>query len=217
MNYYQSAILSFSILIGTVIGWIRFKKTEPAFFPFLVCLTVASGNEICSFIMTLNGYSTTYNNNIYVLLEALLITWQFKNWGLFKNFKMAYLFLMFVICIAWIAENFGMYKMAAISFYFRIFYAFIIVLMSIHINNNLILTFRNNLLKSPVFLICTGFIIYFTYKILIEAFWFYGLNVSRDFRINVYLLLTWINLFVNLIYAAAMLWIPKKPQYITLF
>ena len=89
-------------------------------------------------------------------------------------------------------------------------------MMSIHINNMLIVTYRKKLLKNPVFLICSGFIIYFTYKILIEAFWLYGLKAGKGFRINVYLLLTWINLIVNLIYALAMLWIPKKPQHITL-
>ena len=216
MNYYLVVIFSSSIFIGTLIGWLRFKKTEPAFFPFIICLSVASLNEIISFVITVKGYSTAYNNNIYVLLEALLITWQFKKWGLFNQYKGAYHAVMIIIVITWVAENLFMYKIAAVSFYFRIGYSFIIVLMSIHINNNLILTFRNNLLKSPEFLICSGFIIYFTYKILIEAFWLYGLNAGRDFRINVYLLLTWINLFVNLIYAAALLWIPKKPQHITL-
>jgi len=216
MNYSLVVIFSFSILIGTCIGWVRFKKIEPGFFPFIICISLASFNEICSFTMTYYGYNTTYNNNIYVLAEALLITWQFKNWGLFNNFKNVYLLVMVMIPAAWIAENFILHNISVISFYFRIGYSLLIVLMSIHINNNLILTFRNNVFKSPVFLICSGFIIYFTYKILFEAFWLYGLNASRDFRINVYLLLTWINLFVNLMYAVALLWIPKKPQHITL-
>ena len=217
MNYQMIVIFSCSIFIGTLIGWLRFKKIEPSFLPFIICISVASINEICSFIITYNGCSTTYNNNIYVLAEALLITWQFKKWGLFNRYKTVYILVMIMIPAAWITENFILYKISVISFYFRIAYSFLIVLMSIHINTNLILTFRYTLLKSPVFLICSGFIVYFTYKILFEAFWLYGLNASKDFRINVYLLLTWINLFVNLIYAAAILWIPKKQQHITLY
>jgi len=212
----QVIIFSFSIFVGTIIGWLRFKKIEPAFLPFIICLTVASLNEVASLIMTTCQANTAFNNNIYVLLEALLITWQFKTWGLFNRHRHLYTFILSLLAISWIVENFMTHNIFSITFCFRTLYSFIIVLMSIHINNNLILTYRYSLLKSPVFLICTGFIIYFTYKILVEAFWFYGLNVSRDFRINVYSLLTWINLFVNLIYALALLWIPKKAQHITL-
>lgn len=216
MNYTQVVIFSLSICIGTVIGWLRFKKTWPVFFPFLICISVASLNEVISFLMTRNGFYTAVNNNIYVLLEALLITWQFSKWGLFSQYRSVRHLIAIVFIITWLLENFFIGDITAINFYFRILYSFIIVLMSIHIYSGLILTYRANLLKSPVFLICTGFIVYFTYKILVEAFWIYGLNAGRQFRINVYLLLTWINLFVNLLYAAALLWIPGKPRHITL-
>jgi len=216
MNYYQVVLFSASVLIATLIGWVRFNKTEPTILPFLLCLTLASANELASFLLTINGNHTTVNNNIYILCEALLIIWQFRNWGVFKNSGKLYHALLLVTTLSWLLNNFVLTDPSRLNFYFRIGYSFIIVLMSIHVNNVLILSYRRRLLKSHVFLICSGFIIYFTYKILVEAFWLYGLDKSKDFRINVYLLLTWINLIVNLIYALAMLWIPKKPQHITL-
>ena len=68
----------------------------------------------------------------------------------------------------------------------------------------------------PVFLISIGFIIYFTYEILVEAFSLYGLNNSLEFQKNVYMILTYLNLFVNLLYALAILWIPRKRVHMLL-
>lgn len=216
MNYYQVVLFSASVFIATVIGWVRFLKTDPASFPFLLCLTFASVNEMISYLVTRLHIDTNLNNNLYVLLEALLITWQFRKWGLFMNKTALFLAIQSSITLFWLADNLLLTGLYQLNLYFRIFYSFVIVIMSIHMNNILIFTYRRKLLQSHIFLICSGLIIYFTYKILIEAFWLYGLNSSREFRISVYLVLTWINLFVNIIYALAMLWIPKKPQHITL-
>lgn len=216
MNYWQVIIFSASIWIAAIIGWARFSRIQPGYLPFLICISVASLNELVSFILTRNGYFTIINNNIYVLLEGMLITWQFRNWGLFSRHRIIFYMLLATLSLLWTLENLTSPGQTAINFYFRIAYSFMIVIMSIHINNLLIVTCRGRLLKSPVFLICSGFIIYFTYKILVEAFWLYGLHATRHFRINVYLMLTWINLIVNLIYAVALLWIPRKPQHITL-
>lgn len=217
MNYYQVLLFSASVLIAALIGWLRFNRLRPAWLPFLFCITLASANEMLSYILNSRGIHTNLNNNIYVLVESLLIVWQFKNWGLFSNNTRAFLSLFVLMVLLWIIDTFIVSGPFAISFYFRIICSFIIVLMSIHINNELIVTQKGKLLKSSVFLTCTGFIIYFTYKILVETFWLYGANIGRGFLINVYLLLTWINLIVNLIYALALLWIPKKPQHITPF
>lgn len=216
MNYYQVVLFSASVFIATVIGWVRFLKTDPASFPFLLCLTFASVNEMISYLVTRLHIDTNLNNNLYILLEALLITWQFRKWGLFMNKTALFLAIQSSITLFWLADNLLLTGLYQLNLYFRIFYSFVIVIMSIHMNNILIFTYRRKLLQSHIFLICSGLIIYFTYKILIEAFWLYGLNSSREFRISVYLVLTWINLFVNIIYALAMLWIPKKPQHITL-
>jgi hypothetical protein len=40
-------------------------------------------NEIISFIVAQSGHSNSLNNNIYALIESLLIAWQFKEWDLF--------------------------------------------------------------------------------------------------------------------------------------
>ena len=216
MNYFTVVLFSFSVFIATGLAWLRFKKIQAGFIPFIICLSVASLNEITSFLLARFRINNAYNNNLYVLMEAMLITWQFKQWGLFKHNKL-FIALMLLMPVCWFIENFLVFNFSQISLYFRIGYSYLVVMMSINRVSALIITVRNNLIASPEFLICLGFIIYFTNKILFEAFWLYGVNVSAFFIEPVFVWLTWTNLFVNLIYAVAVLCIPKKPQFIMPF
>ncbi len=213
MNHTQIVLFSSTILLPAIIAVIKFNKTERSFYPFIILLWVAALNEITSFIVTLLGYSTILNNNIYIGAEALLILWQFREWGPFQSYKKSYQIIIIILLTMWILENNNIEMLGKITMEFRLLYSLLIVLLSIHLNNKLVFTYKKNLIKSPVFLLCSGFTIYFTYKILIEVFWFYGLNTSADFRNNVYIILTWINALVNILYSVALLCIPTKPHY----
>ncbi|MEI9912224.1 MAG: hypothetical protein WDO71_22780 [Bacteroidota bacterium] len=98
--------------------------------------------------------------------------------------------------------------------YFIIVHSIIIVLMSINLINRLLFSVSRSLGRNPVFLICMGMAVYFTYAVLVEAFWVYGLNQSPSFRLGIYEILSYINLFTNLFFGFASLWMPLKPQYI---
>jgi hypothetical protein len=122
-----------------------------------------------------------------------------------------------LLVITWFFDYRTIQGLGSMNLNFRLFYSFLIVLMSIHVCNRLVFTFNGPLLKSPVFLICTSFILYFTYKILVEVFWIYGLNKAKNFRMDVYIIMAWINALANIIYLLAILCIPKKPRYLKLF
>lgn len=213
MNYQLSVIFSFSITIAAVIGWIRFKKINPTYYPFLICVWVGLLNEILSYIIAHTGHSTAVNNNIYVLAESLLFTWQFKNWGLFQRSKYLFVGILVSFSIFWYVESFFVPRITYITSYFRVFYSFVIILMSINIINELLIRERTNMLKSSAFLICTAFVIYYTYKVIVGVFWLYGLGGSRQFRISIVSILIYINLLTNLIYALAVLWMPTKHRF----
>ncbi|MGN6533241.1 MAG: hypothetical protein ACTHK0_15970, partial [Ginsengibacter sp.] len=66
----------------------------------------------------------------------------------------------------------------------------------------------------PIFFIGTGLIVYYTFKIFIEAFLLYGLEAGQAFYKRLFVILAWINLFTNLLFAYAILCIPKKIYYI---
>ncbi len=83
MNFTLLVIFSFSIFIAAIIGGIRYARISAVYHPFLYCLWIGSANEILSYFLIRARHSTAINISIYILIESLLFTWQFKNWGLF--------------------------------------------------------------------------------------------------------------------------------------
>jgi hypothetical protein len=213
MSFLLSAIWSLSIGIAAIIACWRFSVIHPVFRPFIFYVWLAFANEILSIILAKVIHTNAVNSNIYVLLESLLLVWQFRKWGLFERYKIIFSGLLAVLVLAWAFENFIFSSIFRFSSWFRIFYSFIIVLLSISLLNRLILREKGFLLKNPIAMICLTFIVYYTYKILVEIFWVYGLNENSIFRSKVYFILNYINLFSNLIYALAVLWMPTKHRF----
>jgi hypothetical protein len=219
-----NALWGFSILIAAIIAIVRFHKISKLYWPFILCVWIASANEVLSYVLAINGYYTSVNNNIYVLTEALLFFMFFKNMGIFEKIPGAFKIIMAGMIFLWLWENGVQGKITYVSSLFRIVYSFCIVLMSITVINKLMILDvyklpemdSRGILRNPVFLICVGAIVFFTFKMLVEIFWFYGLNHSDTFRMELYDILIYINLVVNGIYALAVLWMLPKQKYIML-
>ena len=206
-------LFSFSIFIAGVIAIIRFKKINKAYYAFLYCIWIACINELLSFILSRKHYNSSINNNIYILAEALLILFFFKNIRLFKNSAIIFNIILISYILGWTFENFVTGSINSINIYFTLFYSFTIVLMSVSMINVLISTSTRMILTNPTFLLCTGFILYFTFKVLVHSFWLYGLNSHPGFLLKVYIIMIYINLLANLIYALAVLWMHRKQEY----
>ncbi len=213
MSYTLAVIFAFSIVIAAILGLIRYNKINKTYFPFIYCIWIGALNEILGFTLSRMGYHNTINNNIYVLVESLLFTWQFRNWGLFKRNKFGFHAILAIFVIFWLIECIVFKGIYLTTSYFRTVYSFVIVLMSINILNEKLLTERKNILRNPVFLICIGFVLYYTYKVIVGMFWMYGLRGSREFRMNVVWILIYINFISNLIYAFAVLCMPQKHRF----
>ena len=207
-------ITSLSVLLPAVISWVRFNRIHPTFYPFVFCLWLGLLNEAISNIVAFGFHgSNAINSNIYVLLEGLLLLWQFHRWGNFSGKKGFFIFYLSLFLAIWIADNFFISKITSFSSYFRIAYSAVISLMSINYLNYVLVRERRNLLLNPSFLICAAFIIYYTYKVLGETFYLYGSSLSREFRINVFIIMMYINLITNCIFAFAVTWIPERQRF----
>lgn len=217
MSFLLSTIFSFSIGIAAVFGGVRFSKIDPAYYPFLFLVWASLANEIVSFVVMNYGHSNAVNSNLFLLFQALLITLQFRYWDLFKRQKMLFPLILIGLLLLWIWESFWYSSLFRFNSYFIIARSFLIILMSISMINKLIASERASLLKNACFLICFTMLTFFSVSVLVEIFWLYGLNKSSLFRIRVYTILAYINLFCNLTYALAMLWIPMRLRYILLF
>ena len=212
MNFWLITILNLYILVPAVTGLARFSKINKVYHPFIYCIWLGSLIEIVSNVFVLNGYSNAVVSNIYVLAESLLLAWQFRNWKSFEKGKILFPVIIAIFSISWVLENFVFSKIIYFSSYFRIVYSFIIVMLSIIIINRQIVTERKSLLKNPVFLICIAFVFYYTLKVMVEAFWVYGIN-DKSFGTKIYYISIVTNFIANLLYTVAIVWIPTKLRF----
>ena len=212
MNYTLIVIFGSSIIIPAIIGMFRFNKIDQMYFPFMVCIWIGLLNEVINyFLINVLYISNSVNTNIYCLLEALLYTWLFQNFNLFLNRKLFLASLVF-ICFAWLIDHLVISSITSFNSYFTITYSLLIVFMSITILNRLIVG-QLNLVTNPVFLICISLILYFSLLALTQIFWLYGLNSSKTFRQNIYRIMAYVNLSVNLIFSLAILWMNRKQEF----
>jgi hypothetical protein len=214
MSHAIRLVFSYSILLAAVVGFMRYRKVTPDDRPFFLIVWLALISEILGEIFTSTIHSTSVNNNIYVLIESLLYTWLFYRWGTLSNKKNRLYLLQIFLCVVWIFDNLILNKLTQTNSIFRIVSSFVMVFLAINQINQLITTERSNLLRNSRFLISAGLVIFFTYKAIIETFFWIQLPFSDTFYIYVLLIMDYVNLFVNLIFALAALWIPTRRKFI---
>ena len=218
------SLYGFSLLAAGIIALIRFNKISRFYTPFIICVWIGCANEVLCYVLVQNDLRTAINNNLYVLSEALLFLLFFRNTGIFKNRTGLYRALFAGIILLWIWENGIAGKITGISSWFRVVVSMLIVLMSMTVIHKVITGADEpvemedrQLYRNPVFLICLGSVLFFTYKLLVEIFWLQGLNNSPVFRQHVYGILAYINLIVNVIYAISLLWTLQKQKYMRVY
>ena len=213
MDFTFDVALSFCIVIPVIIGLVRFSKINKSYYPFIYCICLGLINEIISLCLVVNGYYNTVNYNIYMLLESILLLWQFKNWGLFQRYKFVFPVMVTILTSVWILENFIIFKITRYSSYFQITYSFMISLMSINIINKLIVTERKMLVKNSIFILCVSFVMFYTFSVLSESFWIYGVDGNKDLSENIQTISILTNFIAILLYTVAILWMPSKQKF----
>jgi hypothetical protein len=207
------AISGFSIAIPLVIGCIRLRKVDTTYYPFFFLLFLGFCNEVLSYYLIEAGESNAVSGNIYLLLESLLIVFQFKKWGLYGSKKLRFQGLATLFVLTWVFEIFLVKQIEIFASYFIIIHAFVIVLLSISMINKLLAEENREIYKQPVLIISAGFILFFTNAILAESFYIYGIKASNDFQSYVLGIMVFINLPVNLLYTLAALWMSRKQTF----
>ena len=209
MSYNLILIFSFSVIIPAIIGWIRFTKISPTYYPFVFCIWLASINEPLGFLFAKIFHTNVISTNIYYLIEFFLFIWQFYRWGVFGAKKYIYYVVNCIGIIVWVLETLIMRRMQ-FSSYFLVAYSFVLVLLSTSVINDIVTKDRRKWYKNAKFIICSTFILFYTYQVIVETFWIYGVNIGPAFRFQIYHILSIINLISNLLYALAILWIPAR-------
>lgn len=209
MNNFVNFLFSQSILLPLLIGLIRIRKIQSNYHPFLALIIVGTLSELASFISIRLFKTNAVVSNIYSLVECMLILYQFYRWRFYTKPRRWYWVIPALILLIWITENLVFMYITRFGPVFRISYAFVIVMLSINEINYLITHENRQLFRNASFLICIGFIIFFLYQLLFEGALFIAVSEPAIYR-RIFSLQVYVNVFVNVIYAAAMLLIPVK-------
>lgn len=211
LNYYYVIAIGFANVFAVIIGLVRFKKILKLYRLFIVFLTLGFLNDLLSFIAIKYWHTNAANGNIYALIEAIILVFLFYSWGSFGK-KILY-FLLSLFIVVWLAENFVFGSLFHLNSLFRIFYSLAVVIMGIDQINLTMMHERKNLFRNARFIICFLFAFYYTFKATYEVFYFVPFRMSDGFYNNLFLVLVIVNLFTNLGYALAAIWIPTKQKF----
>jgi hypothetical protein len=216
-------ILSLSVVFAVIIGIVRFKRIDSSYYPFIYSISCALLMEIIHQVLMSKGWNhaliTTLN--VYLLIDFFLYTWLFYNWGLFNRGRPVFVTVIATSFVVWLITLYITNQgNSRLNVYFIILYAFALIFFSVNMFNRAIVHERMPIFKNARFWICLGIIIFYSFFIVSNAgrlSIFIRPNYSLPFwrrlnGINVYS-----NLLVNILYAVAALWIPRKKKFTTLF
>jgi len=206
--------LAYFILIPAIIGIARFKRMLPSYRPFIFLIWLGALNEIVGSLSQHTYQTNAINSNIFVLVEGLLLLWMFFKWySKTKQLIISFLITAILFIILWVTDNIILHPITNINSIYRICYSGVIVFLSIDKINETVMQEKESLLKNARFLLCTGFILFYAYRMVFEGFYVHNFGLSNNFYTNLFDIQVLINLFCNLIFALAILWIPTKQRF----
>jgi hypothetical protein len=211
LSYYWALIFSYTIGIAAIIGLVRFKKILKSYRLFVVFACLGLFSELLSTMMIEIRRNNAVVGNIYVLLEPLILLGLFYQWRAFN--RTMFTVLITALVGIWVCENLVFGSITHINSFYRLVYALVLVVVSIDQINVTMMHERKNLLRNSKFIICCLFTLYFAFRATCEVFYFVPMKLSNEFNNSLFLIIICVNLFVNLGYALAALWIPTKNKF----
>ena len=212
LNYTFSIVIAFTIVIAAVVGIFRFRTIEEAYKPFFYYAWLNLANQILNEILIYTTGSNVVNANIYVFFEAVLFLWLYFNLKVLRS-KVALFWITMVFASIWVADNLILHKLTTVNSLYRIVYSFVLIFLSIGLLNRIILSHTGDIRKHAGFLISVGVLIFYSFKAVVEVFYFVRLDASDQFYNRVFQIMILVSLVVYLIYGLAALCIPKKQRF----
>src|ERR1700748_253470 len=100
-------LLSELVLLPLIAGLVRFERIQKSSYqPFFLLIVLAALTEQLSGMLIKVLHATNaVSNNVYALLEWLLIAWQCYAWGLLRTRRSLFYLLVALPCLVWITED----------------------------------------------------------------------------------------------------------------
>ncbi len=214
-GYVLDIVLNHSIALPAIAGIVRVKTVCKSYCPFLLFLWLGLLNETISLILIYQTGNNLATSNIYVLLEYLILLYQFHLWSGDSVKRLALLSGSGIF--VWVLDNLLIHSLNNSNSIFRSLYSFVLLLLSIDKINSLLIFEKRSLLKNPTFLICTAFLFYYGFKSFFEAVNIFDLDFSDMFYRYLWVSLSIINCIANIIFTLAILWVPKRQTFFILY
>lgn len=203
-------------------GIIRFNKIDKSYYPFIYSVWASLSIEIVVRLLTINRlpYDIIAVLNFYFIIDFTLFFLLFNNWKLFGYNKKVPVAIAAIALMLWVITTFliagGIYHS---NYYFPILYSFALIFFSVTAINKFIVNERGNIFKNARFWICLGLIIFYTFFIVTNTTWatVFHFRTSKGFNRSLHEINVFSNLLVNIMYAIAVLWIPRKKDFTSLF
>ena len=204
-------LLSLSIVFPLLVGILRRKIVLPAYGPLLLLFCLGLVAELSTrYAVSTEKFNWIPANNVYILLESLLIPTQFFVWGYMRRGRTLLKLIAVCFLLSWIAEHLIWGDIYHLHPYFRMFYSLVIVLLGINAINFLVIHEEKNLLSHPVFIACTAFIIFFTYQLVYEGIYNIVTNLETIDTGKLNTAFSVINFVCNILYGIALILVPSK-------
>lgn len=213
MNKYQAFLFSLSILAPAITGVIRYRHIPVSYHPVIYLLLLGLANELTCYLFFYNS-SNALPTNIYFLCEFLLFAWQFHNWKNILRIRWLYILLIAGMVSLWIIENIVWGRLFQFSPVFQVTYSLALVLLAINQLSWLVVNDKGRIITNPVFIISIAVIIFFSYKVLTEIFYYYA--ATDSIKNNIFVIESYLNVGYNIMLTIAIICIPPKRNFIQL-
>jgi hypothetical protein len=194
--------------LPTIGGMIRFRLIPPVFRPIVYMVSLGLLNEIICYLFFFSS-GNAVPNNIYLFIESLLFVWQFRLWKNVVWNKDIFLGLMLLLIAMWIVDYVVLGNIVRYSLLYPVTSSFILILLSVNQLNWLIVNDRSPIIKNPIFIICCAVILFFSYKIMAEVFYYYA--PEQTIKKNIFVYEAYLNVVYNiLLFIAILCIVPRK-------
>ena len=214
MNFWMHVVLSASVLPAAVAAGLRYQKVGGPYLPFFLLLWLGVINEGVKLVLALQRTGHGPLTNVFALLQALLLTWQFHHWGLFAYHRRLLAVLVAVLTGVWAATALWGVHPFGFNSLFLFFSSVALAVMAIAMQSQQMVWSGGALYRNPMFLISLGVGLRFGASALSEIFWLYSLTTTPAFQKWFADVQSWVNLGINFIFLIAILWMSRKRQYV---
>ncbi|MES2003011.1 MAG: hypothetical protein V4450_00720 [Bacteroidota bacterium] len=213
MNHFLVTTLSaLSILVPAFACVARFGRLGERYRPLAILIWAGVLNEALSYLLIQAHGNNMLNANLYSLVECLLLLFFFYRWGR-RYPPFVYSILAACMVAAWVLDNLVLHRVTSDNIVSDLFAFLMIVVISMdHIGYLMIQAPGSRAHRSEILLLA-AFLLYYSYQAFISLFLLFPIGASPAFYTTLWLILSIVNMLVNLIIALSVLWIPTHRVY----